>query len=274
MTPRRIKIIAVIFGLICLGMFSTLSLRCYLISRYHASRGDEAAGAQVEIVADGIQGEDSLTSSPETEDNSLPNEMEPGGAVAGAAQVLTPEEAGTEGKNESRQGGTQEEDLAKRETASDEETDTFVVIETEEVSVSLSGGDREEWADSSFSSQETYIKYLGEIAVEVEMIYAKAEGASAAETQEAENYAYRLWDDELNRIYPVLRDSLSDEEAEELKMEERQWIKDRDAKAQKDSASATSETGRQLAYTRSLTETTRERTYELAFRYFSAQDQP
>lgn len=72
----------------------------------------------------------------------------------------------------------------------------------------------------------------------------------------------------MNRIYPPLKRSLPEDEGEALKQEELQWIKDRDAKAQRDSASASSESSRLLSYTRSLTDTTRERTYVLVEWYF------
>ncbi len=296
MTPRRIKIIAVIFGIICLGMFTTLTLRSCLIRSYHAAVGSLGAGMAGNGTAGGagswaeaengqkkswpedgadqeVPEEARLDTGSENENPGAPENGEGGQEEAGLVK-----ETEASGRQETESIADSGADTAQAETAgssdgalSAEASEAQTVESAASEAGSMSG---EEWLESLLESESAYMMYLNEVARRVERLYEDAAGKSAAENQEAENYAYQLWDDELNRIYPALREALPEDESEALKLAERQWIKDRDGKAQRDSASAASEAGRQLAYTRSLTVTTRERTYELVQMYFEAAGQP
>ncbi len=74
------------------------------------------------------------------------------------------------------------------------------------------------------------------------------------------------WDAELNKVYKLLKGKLSSSEQEQLKIEQRQWIKERDRKAEEDSAELGGTDGA-MVYNMSLSEETRNRTLELAKMY-------
>lgn len=77
--------------------------------------------------------------------------------------------------------------------------------------------------------------------------------------------SYAQWDTLLNEIYGTLKSRLSTSEFTALRDVQRNWIKERDANA--GSASAYSEYAPEIAYTESLTASTRERCYELLEQY-------
>ncbi|MGN0986609.1 MAG: lysozyme inhibitor LprI family protein [Otoolea sp.] len=76
-------------------------------------------------------------------------------------------------------------------------------------------------------------------------------------------YEYRLWDTELNRVYQAVISAMSENEAEKLRSEERQWIRSRDQMAKQAAAKLKGGTMESLEYTASLSVSTRERAYEL-----------
>ena len=78
---------------------------------------------------------------------------------------------------------------------------------------------------------------------------------------------YKQWDDALNEIYGVLKAQLPASDMKKLQNEEIQWIKDRDAKAKKDSAEMAGGSMEKVLYEGSLAKSTRERCYELVDKY-------
>lgn len=70
---------------------------------------------------------------------------------------------------------------------------------------------------------------------------------------------YKLWDNELNRVYKKIKSSLSDKRAKQLVASEIKWIKKRDKKADKDAAGWVGGTGYTLMYKSSLTDQTKKR---------------
>ena len=262
-TPRRMKIIGVICGIICVGTASTLCLKAYMdaslaSNSYDAVRYQDNPVVIVENPTETLPGagggpEGAFPEKDETQgdddgDSPLPGMDE---AMAGMSKLLA------------------EYPIRERAKAQAEAEETSVTKETDEQKAVLAAEDaEEEMLAQLLSERERYMEYLGDIELQVSRIYGNMEGTPIKEKQEAQDYAYRIWDDELNRIYPPLKRSLPEDEGEALKQEELQWIKDRDAKAQRDSASASSESSRLLSYTRSLTDTTRERTYVLVEWYF------
>ncbi|WP_394223526.1 lysozyme inhibitor LprI family protein [Priestia aryabhattai] len=88
-----------------------------------------------------------------------------------------------------------------------------------------------------------------------------------ADRRQASGDNYYMWDKVLNDIYGELKNQLSASEMNDLKIKQRQWIKDRDAAAEKDLIEAG---GGTLAYAekaRILHEMTRERCYFLVNNY-------
>jgi len=77
------------------------------------------------------------------------------------------------------------------------------------------------------------------------------------------DYEYRLWDAELNRIYQAIMGAMTQEEAEQLRTEERGWLKVRDQAANQAASKYKGGTMERLEYTASMAFSTRERAYEL-----------
>ncbi|MFE4029349.1 lysozyme inhibitor LprI family protein [Priestia sp. YIM B13551] len=78
---------------------------------------------------------------------------------------------------------------------------------------------------------------------------------------------YDMWDKVLNDIYSELKNQLSSSEMNNLKIKQRQWIKDRDAASQKDLKEAGGGTWAYAEEARILHEMTRERCYVLVNNY-------
>lgn len=87
-------------------------------------------------------------------------------------------------------------------------------------------------------------------------------GENNAETSAMQWESIEAWDDELNRIYGLLKEKLSPEDMEALRVEQRAWIKERDA------VSGDPETIGYVPHRELLNYETKERTYYLVDLYF------
>lgn len=78
-----------------------------------------------------------------------------------------------------------------------------------------------------------------------------------------------LWDYELNFAYGMIRSKMSDKEAEDLKILELEWLKERDKYAEKAAAKAGKKNAQNqnTEYTKALAEKTKERCYWLVTEY-------
>lgn len=86
-------------------------------------------------------------------------------------------------------------------------------------------------------------------------------GSAAAEQERA------LWDYELNLVYRTIRSRLSEEKAEELKILELEWLKERDRYADRQAGKSAVINGVSADYTKALTVKTKERCYWLVSEY-------
>lgn len=115
--------------------------------------------------------------------------------------------------------------------------------------------------------------YYGRLGEMDKKLTAKAEESykkPIADQKTIADEIWKFWDDELNAIYQELRGSLTEEEFDALREEERAWLKNRDELAARAAASENSSNSAQnLAYTRSLAESTKLRVYELAEMFYS-----
>ncbi|KJJ40318.1 hypothetical protein UM89_20530 [Bacillus subtilis] len=80
-------------------------------------------------------------------------------------------------------------------------------------------------------------------------------------------YNYQMWDGLLNEIYGALQKQLSASDMAALKIEQRQWIKDRDAAAQKRYDEEGGGSLSRVVQTEELAKQTKERCYELVNTY-------
>ena len=104
--------------------------------------------------------------------------------------------------------------------------------------------------------------------VEVQ-IAAQEEAADSnpASRYMAAEYAWNLWDGELNLIYSHIRSHMSEEEAEDLKREEVAWLKERDLAAEQAYVQNDTPPKQSIQYITISAQKTRERCYELLEQY-------
>ena len=102
-----------------------------------------------------------------------------------------------------------------------------------------------------------------------EQIAAQGEAADSnpASRYMAAEYAWNLWDGELNLIYSHIRSHMLEEEAEDLKREEVAWLKERDLAAEQAYVQNDTPPKQSIQYITISAQKTRERCYELLEQY-------
>lgn len=115
------------------------------------------------------------------------------------------------------------------------------------------------------SLKEDYLKKLNETKMEMDALQPTDNSTYAMKNVEGERFD--VWDGLLNEIYQVLEKQLPEEEMEQLRVEQREWIKHRDNKAKEASLEYEGGTMEQLEYTAVLNDLTEERCFELVENY-------
>lgn len=111
------------------------------------------------------------------------------------------------------------------------------------------------------SVKERYLKKITNTKKQAEEL--KATDSSTYAMKKVENDRWDIWDELLNEIYGVLKEQLSPEEMDQLKEEQRNWIKYRDDSALEASLKYKGGTQEHLEYVSVLANLTEERCYEL-----------
>jgi len=112
--------------------------------------------------------------------------------------------------------------------------------------------------------KDTYLKELNEM----EEADRNAEDTTTmAELEEQEAARYKKWDQKLNEIYGVLNEQLDSEQMDQLREEQRNWIKYRDETAKESSLKYEGGSTETLEYVATQASLTRERCYALVARY-------
>ncbi|MGG4412108.1 lysozyme inhibitor LprI family protein [Niallia taxi] len=117
------------------------------------------------------------------------------------------------------------------------------------------------------SQKEEYLTKLNAKKKEMDELRNNPEDDSTYAMKKVEGERYKAWDDLLNEIYGVLQKQLSSEEMEQLKQEQREWIKNRDSKAKEASLKYEGGTMEQLEYVAVLADLTEERCFALVEGY-------
>lgn len=121
--------------------------------------------------------------------------------------------------------------------------------------------------DDKVSQKEEYLTKLNTKKKEMDELRNNPEDDSTYAMKKVEGERYKAWDDLLNEIYGVLQKQLSSEEMEQLKQEQREWIKNRDSKAKEASLKYEGGTMEQLEYVAVLADLTEERCFALVEGY-------
>lgn len=112
-----------------------------------------------------------------------------------------------------------------------------------------------------------YRKKLNEIDGLIQNMQGSEASSNTDSLKKVADYEYYLWDTELNHIYQAILEGMTEEEAQDLKTEERAWIRSRDLAAKKAASKFGGGTMESLEYTASLSDSTRSRAYELLEQY-------
>lgn len=106
-------------------------------------------------------------------------------------------------------------------------------------------------------------KYMQELANLKAKTDNMLDGYTTAEMLSSASKIYKLWDDELNKIYGVLKTQLSASEMNDLRQKQREWIAYRDKKAAADAAEFAGGSMEGLEEVLSKANTTQERCFDL-----------
>ncbi|KMJ60036.1 hypothetical protein AB685_04135 [Bacillus sp. LL01] len=143
------------------------------------------------------------------------------------------------------------------------ETDIEDKNETnEEVDTSLNVPANEK---ESTTNKEKYLQQLDDTKKETEEL--ESTDSSTYALKKVESDRWELWDEFLNEIYGVLEEQLPSEEMDQLREEQRNWIKYRDDSALEASLKFKGGTQEHLEYVAVLANLTEERCHELVMNY-------
>ena len=180
-------------------------------------------------------------------------------------------------KEQNSQNSSTEKTLnvdTKKEVSENENTDAEIVdlenndkSENLEVSTDVHKNEEEISINQSTSMKEEYLKKLSEAKNEVERIRNNKIDDTMLALKTAEGEVYEILDGLLNEVYGVLKEQLPPEEMEQLRNEQREWIKYRDQTAKEASLKYEGGTLEQLEYLMVRNNLTEERCLELVKNY-------
>jgi uncharacterized protein YecT (DUF1311 family) len=185
----------------------------------------------------------------------------------------SPDELSTKSNTESTNNNSPKKDLAdlekdKTENSSEGEktTDNNNANQPENTSNNASAKEEDPSANNTDGSlKEEYLKKLNIAKKETEDL--EATDSSTYTLKKVENDRWEIWDQLLNEIYGALKVQLSQEEMDQLREEQRNWITYRDESALEASLKYKGGTQEHLEYVAVLANLTEERCYELVEKY-------
>ncbi|MCJ8007194.1 lysozyme inhibitor LprI family protein [Lederbergia wuyishanensis] len=117
------------------------------------------------------------------------------------------------------------------------------------------------------SKKEEYIEKLNDTKKEMDELLSNSNDTATYAMKKVEGDRYDAWDELLNEVYGVLKEQLAKEEMDQLREEQRNWIKYRDDTALEASKKYKGGTAEHLEYVTVLANLTEERCYELVESY-------
>ncbi|EKN71291.1 hypothetical protein BABA_02392 [Neobacillus bataviensis LMG 21833] len=119
--------------------------------------------------------------------------------------------------------------------------------------------------NATVSLKDEYLNKLNETKKEMDEM--KPTDSSTFAAKKVEGDRFDVWDGLLNEVYGILKEQLSTEEMDQLKIEQRNWIKYRDNTALEASQKYKGGTQEHLEYVAVLANLTEERCYKLVEGY-------
>lgn len=257
----------VMLGIIAVGVLVTTCNRMMLNRRFARDTaiaqefaGEEAStAAAMESLEDGGAAGDTMAVPGGGLTNGSAPAKSDATAMAGAA-ATTAAAAGDQGA-----GALTEE---KTEVLSPLETTAATAFtESEALGPGMAYSEKSSTMLISDESRPNYRARLDELDLQIQKIRSTETEATTYSMKTAAENELKLWDSELNNIYNDILTYLNEEQTQELVTEEREWMRQRDAKAVEAAKKSAGGTLEGLEYTASLAESTRQRAYELASVY-------
>ncbi|MCC3359515.1 lysozyme inhibitor LprI family protein [Bacillus sp. REN16] len=120
-------------------------------------------------------------------------------------------------------------------------------------------------ADFEVTSENSALKdqYLSELSKIEEEIEKMPEGETQIEMEEIANGTYKIWDDQLNKIWKELEAQLPKEKMDKLREEQRRWIKEKYRLASEEAEQYEGGSMESLVKISKQAEVTKDRCYEL-----------
>ena len=174
----------------------------------------------------------------------------------------------TESTTQGREDETTNKDLTDKTESSAEGADNTELNDQEDTSSKSANGqplkssNRDD--EMKISNKDEYLKRLNEME---EADRHSEAGTTTIELEEQEVERYKKWDVELNKIYGVLKEQLSAEQMDQLREEQRDWVKHRDEAAKKASLKYEGGSMEGLEYVATQAGLTRGRCYLLVAKY-------
>ncbi|MCR2823278.1 lysozyme inhibitor LprI family protein [Lederbergia panacisoli] len=160
-------------------------------------------------------------------------------------------------------------DAANQTEHSSEEADNSELSDQEDTSIDpneeLNSSNLE--SDSSENHKEEYLEKFNDTKKEMDELQRNSKDTATYAMKKVEDDRYDVWDDWLNEVYGVLKEQLSTEEMDQLRIEQRDWIKYRDDTALEASLKYKGGTAEHLEYVTVQANLTEERCYELVQNY-------
>jgi len=116
-------------------------------------------------------------------------------------------------------------------------------------------------------SKQEYLDKMNTLDEKLKVKLKDKLAGTTIEMREAESEIYIAWDEMLNEVYSEIISTLSEEEKDKLILEEKNWIEERDKKADDAAKEVEGGTMEPLVGTSSLGVSTKERCYELVNNY-------
>ncbi|MBR7554660.1 lysozyme inhibitor LprI family protein [Allobacillus sp. GCM10007491] len=123
--------------------------------------------------------------------------------------------------------------------------------------------------DNSSEDKERYLSKLNEIEKEMETLRENSEAITTLDMEKEEAHRYEIWDKQLNEIYAVLMEEISKEQADQLRDEQRNWIKYKDETAKEESQTYEGGSMESLHYVATQATLTKDRCFELVSVYMN-----
>jgi len=171
---------------------------------------------------------------------------------------LTPEEPTKNVENNSDSEKVESNETVEVAETSDEENSSDENTDEDSTDTNVEGATE----DSPLK-----IQYLGELEAIEKEIESQPEGETQVEMDEIAAANYKAWDDALNKIWKELEKQLPTEEMDELREEQRRWIKEKYKAASEEAEQYKGGTMESLVKTSTLAQVTKERCYELVEKY-------